>query len=68
MKALPGTPSSIPLLLQAIKAWSSVMIALSWILVELVRNGEVLETSISLWITLRLVVWKYVETTELLCS
>ena len=40
------------------------MIALSWILVELVGNGEVLETLISPWITLKLVV----ETTELLCS
>ena len=59
MKALP---SSILLLLQAIKTWNSIMIPLSWILVELVWNGEVLETLISLWITLRLVL---VETTEL---
>ena len=35
------------------------MIALSWILVELVGNGEVLETLIHLQITLRLVVLKY---------
>ena len=33
------------------KTWSSVMIALSWILVELVGNGEVLETLVSVWIT-----------------
>ena len=40
------------------------MIALSWILVKLVGNGKVLETLITFWIRLRLVV----ETTELLCS
>ena len=33
------------------KTLSSVMIALSWILVELVGNGEVLETLVSVWIT-----------------
>ena len=33
----------LPLLLQAIKTWSSVMIALSWLLVEVIGNGEVLE-------------------------
>ena len=32
-----------PLVLQAIKTWSSVKIALSWLLVEVIRNGEVLE-------------------------
>ena len=32
-----------PLLLQAIKTWSSVKIALSWLLVEVIGNGEVLE-------------------------
>ena len=32
-----------PLLLQAIKPWSSVKIALSWLLVEVIGNGEVLE-------------------------
>ena len=32
-----------PLLLQAIKTLSSVMIALSWLLVEVIGNGEVLD-------------------------